>query len=91
MRREDLIRILAKKLDCTKQEAKTILDQIITTIKEGLLKDKKVLLKSIGLFTIQERKPKIGRLIKENKPIRIPARNVVKFSASRLLIKLLNE
>jgi DNA-binding protein HU-beta len=91
MRKEDFIRILAKKLDCTKQEAKTILDKIIATMKEGLLRDKKVLLKSIGLFTIQRRKPKIGRLIKENKPIPIPARKVVKFAASRLLIKLLNE
>ncbi len=66
-------------------EAQKIVDLILETIKERLVRGEKVLLSGFGCFTLMRRKDKKGVNPQTGEAMLIPGRNSIKFKLSKNL------
>jgi DNA-binding protein HU-beta len=86
MTKAELVEKIAKEADISKVAAATALnsfmDGVVKTLKK---KDGKVTLVGFGTFTKVRRKARTGRNPQSGAPIKIKARNVVKFKPGKLL------
>jgi len=74
----------------TKTLAGRIVDEVFETIKETLARGESVKVVKFGVFSTRDKKERIGRDINTGEPIRISARRVVRFKASRILLAAIN-
>lgn len=77
-------------LPLDKQKAAQIIELYIEIIKEGLEKDRKVMLSGFGSFEVREKNARRGRNPQTGDALTLRARKVVKFKVSQLLKKSLN-
>jgi DNA-binding protein HU-beta len=90
MNKFDLIDEIALKMR-TKEEASKFVEEIIGIIKKTLIKGEEIRISGLGTFKIRVRAPKIGRIVKRNIAIKLPASKTVKFKPSKQLLKSLNK
>lgn len=85
MNKSDLIEAIAKEAGISKPSAEkalnTLMDSVGTTLKKG----GKVAVVGFGTFSVSQRKARKGRNPQTGKEIKIPAKKVIKFSASSKL------
>ncbi len=83
MNKADLIVEIQKLLgkDASKACAERALDAVVTAIKAGVKKTKKLQLIGFGTFSVSKRKARTGINPKTKAKIQIKATNVVKFKA----------
>jgi len=74
-------------LKITKKGAVEIINTVLDKIKDALSTGNKVQLVGFGTFSVVKRKARQGRNPRTGKKIKIPARKVPKFSASKELKK----
>ena len=91
MTKEHLINAVAKALDITQVAADQATVAVLDSIKQGLVKDGKVVIRGFGLFTTKKKSKRMGRNPKTGAPAVIAARRVVSFKASKLLKAQVNE
>ncbi len=86
MTKAELVEKIAKEADISKVAAaaalNSFMDGVVKTLKK---KDGKVTLVGFGTFTKVRRKARTGRNPQTGAPIKIKARNVVKFKPGKLL------
>ena len=87
----DLIDSIYDNLPFDKQKATKIVEDWIELIKEGLDRDSKVMISGFGVFEVKEKKARPGRNPQTGDKITLAARRVVKFKASQILRKHLND
>lgn len=87
----DLIDSIYDNLPFDKQKATKIVEDWIELIKEGLDKDSKVMISGFGVFEVKEKEARPGRNPQTGDKITLAARKVVKFKASQILRKQLND
>lgn len=85
MNKEELISAMAKESGLTKAEARKALDAFMDAVKKAVSKEDKVTLVGFGSFEVVQRKAREGRDPRTGKPIKIPAKKVVKFKAGSTL------
>ena len=91
MTKEHLINAVAKALDITQVAADQATVVVLDSIKQGLVKDGKVVIRGFGLFTTKKKSKRMGRNPKTGAPAVIAARRVISFKASKLLKAQVNE
>lgn len=79
MNKSDLINKVANNNGLTKAKAKSVVEDVLTQIKEGVEQSGKVSLLGFGNFTKTTRKARVGRNPQTGGEIQIPEKNVVKF------------
>lgn len=84
MNKADLIDEVAKVVE-TKKAAAAAVDCMIDVITKTLKKKGKVTLVGFGTFSVSKRAARKGRNPRTGKEIKIPAKNVPKFSAGKEL------
>jgi len=87
----DLIDSIYDNLPFDKQKATKIVEDWIELIKEGLDRDSKVMISGFGVFEVKEKNARPGRNPQTGDKITLAARRVVKFKASQILRKQLND
>ena len=87
----DLIDSIYDNLPFDKQKATQIVEDWIELIKDGLDRDNKVMISGFGVFEVKEKNARPGRNPQTGEKITLDARKVVKFKASQILRKQLNE
>lgn len=87
----DLIDAIYDNLPFDKQKATQIVEDWIELIKEGLDKDSKVMISGFGVFEVKDKNSRPGRNPQTGDKITLSARKVVKFKASQILRKQLND
>ena len=86
MTKADLIEKMAKDAKISKVAAGTVLDSFMVNVTKALKKkDGKVTLVGFGTFSKVRQKARKGRNPQTGEPIKIKARNVVKFKAGKAL------
>ena len=85
MNKEELISAMAKESGLTKADARKALDAFMSSVKKAVAKNDKVTLVGFGSFEVVQRKAREGRDPRTGKPIKIPAKKVVKFKAGSAL------
>ena len=85
MTKADLVGVIAKAADITKDKAAKALDAYEDTVTKELKKNGKLVLVGFGTFSVAKRKAREGRNPQTGKTIKIPAKKVVKFKAGKNL------
>lgn len=87
----DLIDSIYDNLPFDKQKATQIVEDWIELIKDGLDRDHKVMISGFGVFEVKSKHARPGRNPQTGDKITLAARKVVKFKASQILRKQLND
>ena len=89
--KKDLINSLYMQIGFSKKISENILDDLLDTIIENLINEKKIKLSNFGTFSIRKKKSRIGRNPKTKEEKVIDSRNVVLFKPSKEFKKLIND
>lgn len=81
MNKAELIDAIAEKSGLTKVDSKKALDAFVESTVDALKKGDRVALVGFGSFSVATRAARDGRNPKDNTPLKIPAKKVVKFKA----------
>ena len=81
MNKTQLVDAIAKKASITKVDAKKALDAFINVTGEALKAGDKIALIGFGSFAVAKKPGRTGRNPRTGAPIKIAAKNVVKFKA----------
>jgi DNA-binding protein HU-beta len=85
MNKAQMIESIAKSAKLSKAKSKVALDSIVSIATKSLGKGQKISLVGFGTFLVYQKAARKGRNPQTGKEIRIPARKVVKFKASKSL------
>lgn len=91
MNKTDLVNYVSDKTLITKRDASIILDVVIDGLKESIYKGERIKIKDFGSFFIQNRKARTALNPKNQEVINVPAKKVIKFSASKSFLSCINK
>ena len=86
----DLADAIYDALSTDKQKATQIVEDYIEIIKDGLANEGKVMLSGFGAYEVKFKPPRRGRNPQTGESMILRARKIVKFKASQLLRKVIN-
>lgn len=90
MNKQELCSYISGKTNLPKSQCLKFIDTTFDTISGALKKGQEVRLIGFGTWKKAKRKARMGRNPQTGKAIKIPARNVVKFSAGSELFDMVN-
>jgi DNA-binding protein HU-beta len=88
MIKADIVKNVADTLKMKETDALRIVDAILESTKEIIVRDKRLEIRDFGVFQLKERKARIGRNPKNKKEYPIPARKVVTYKMGREMKKV---
>ena len=83
MNKTELIAALAQKADMTKVDAAKAFDALMDVTKETLKADEKISLIGFGTFSMQHKPARTAKNPRDGKMVKVPAKDVLKFKASK--------
>ena len=83
MKKSDIIRVIATDAEITKVQAEKALNSIVNTIVDEVVKNWEIRVSWLWTFKKVHREAKIARNPKTGETIKVPAKNVVRFKASK--------
>jgi len=86
MRKADLVASISDKTGVAKVDVLVTLETFFSEIKDTLADGENVYVRGFGSFILKKRAKKIGRHIKENKPIEIPEHFIPAFKPSKVFV-----
>lgn len=87
MTKEELVSILSKKTGIEAEIVTVIVNAFATEVSTQLLNGNSVHMRGFGSFMVKHRAQRVGRLIKRNKKLIIPAHDEPFFKPSEILKK----
>lgn len=86
MRKADLINKIAEKTEIPKVDVLVALETMFKEVKESLSKGENIYIRGFGSFITKKRAAKIGRNIKKNTAVHIPAHFIPAFKPAKEFI-----
>ncbi len=83
MIKADIVKSVGEALNMKDKEALAVVDAIVESMKEVIIRDKRLEVRDFGVFQVKERKQRIGRNPKNKKEYPIPPRKVVTFKSGK--------
>lgn len=83
MRKADIIQEIANKTGIAKVDILVTLEAFFQEVKQTVYEGENVSIRGFGTFTTQLRKAKLGRNIKANTEVHIPAHYIPKFKPAK--------
>lgn len=90
MNKLELVESMADESGLSKKDAEKALVAFVTVVAKGLKKGEDITLMGFGTFLNRATKARNGRNFKTGEVIKVPAKNSVKFKASRKLNDIIN-
>ena len=87
MRKADLINNISEKTGIPKVDVLVTVEALFKEIKDSLRTDENVYVRGFGSFIVKKRAKKIGRNIKKNTAIEIPAHNIPAFKPAKMFVE----
>ncbi len=91
MRKADLVSKISEETNIAKIDVLVALEHFFTNVKDALASGENVYIRGFGSFVLKKRAKKIGRHIKENRPIEIPEHFIPSFKPSKVFVDLVKE
>ncbi|HEK85981.1 MAG: HU family DNA-binding protein [Candidatus Saccharicenans sp.] len=91
MIKADLVEIVSKELNISKQEAELGVNLFFESIKEAILKGEEIEIRGFGSFRFRQRAPRSGRNPRTGQLVEVPPKKVLYFKPSKLLKEMLNQ
>ncbi len=85
-----VVNFLNESIGLSKRECLNFFENFIDIISNELSKEDNVKIVNFGVFTVNKKKPRIGRNPKTKEEVMISQRNVVKFKPSESLVNQAN-
>jgi DNA-binding protein HU-beta len=85
MTKADLVSHLAESAGITKVQSTVALDSLVEAVTKILKKEKRFAISGLGTFSVKNRKARKGRNPKTGATIKIKAKNVIRFKATKTL------
>ena len=85
MNKAELVKRMAEIAEVPKAAAEKLLDAFMKAVEEAISKGDKVVLVGFGSFQVTKRAAREGRNPRTGKPIKIPAKKIVKFKPGKKL------
>lgn len=86
MRKADLVSRIAEKTNVPKVDVLMTLESFFTEVKESLANKENVYIRGFGSFIAKKRAEKVGRNIKQNKAMVIPAHYIPAFKPAKAFV-----
>ncbi|MEX0811901.1 MAG: HU family DNA-binding protein [Chitinophagales bacterium] len=86
MRKADLIADISEKTGIAKVDVLVTLEAFFKEIKDNLKKGENIYIRGFGSFIIKRRAAKVGRNIKKNVAIDIPAHYIPSFKPAKVFV-----
>lgn len=86
MRKADLVNIIAEKTGVPKVDVLVTMETFFSEIKASLQKNENVYIRGFGSFITKRRAKKVGRHIKNNVSIEIPAHYIPSFKPAKIFV-----
>lgn len=90
MNKSELVRKMSDNLGMTQTEVREIVDMLLEEMTQTLIDGKRIEVRNFGVFEARWRNEKVGRNVKKNIPVPIPAQRWIFFRAGRNVLKALN-
>jgi DNA-binding protein HU-beta len=90
MTKSNLIDRVSEATQVTKKDAELVVDAVLNSITEALVKGEKVDLRGFGSFQVSEKMERQGRNPRTGETMTIPARNIAVFKPSKELAVRVN-
>lgn len=90
MNKAELIKHLAESTDVTKAQAESVLNALVTTIKDTVRAGNEIAITDLGKFSSTQRAARTGRNPKTGEDVQIAAKRAPKFSPAKAFKELLN-
>ncbi|MEM9991949.1 MAG: HU family DNA-binding protein, partial [Bacteroidota bacterium] len=87
MRKADIVAAVSEKTGVQKIDVLVALEAFFTEVKDSLANGENVYVRGFGSFIVKKRAEKIGRHIKENKAIVIPAHYIPAFKPAKIFVE----
>ena len=91
MRKADLVSKIAEETNVPKVDVLVTMEALFAEIKDALANEENVYIRGFGSFVLKKRAKKIGRHIKENRPIEIPEHYIPSFKPSKVFVDLVKD
>lgn len=91
MRKADLVAQISEKTGVPKVDVLVTLETFFTEVKDSLSDAENVYIRGFGSFVVKKRAKKIGRHIKKNQAIEIPAHFIPSFKPSKSFVEQVKE
>lgn len=91
MRKADLVNTISEKTGVPKVDVLVTLEMFFKEVKKSLSGGDNVYIRGFGSFIIKKRAKKIGRHIKKNKAIEIPAHYIPAFKPAKVFVEQVKE
>ena len=91
MRKADLVSIISEKTGVPKVDVLVSLETFFSTVKGTLAEGENVYVRGFGSFIIKRRAKKIGRHIKKNIAMEIPAHSIPAFKPSKIFMEMVKD
>jgi len=88
MRKADMVARIAEKTGIPKVDVLVTLESFFKEVKTSLSEDEPVYIRGFGSFIIKKRAAKIGRNIKKNVAVKIPAHFIPAFKPAKTFSQL---
>ena len=88
MRKADLVNRISEKTGIQKIDVLVTLESFFKEVKDSLKDGENVYVRGFGSFVVKQRAEKIGRNIKKNTAIVIPAHSIPSFKPSKTFVEL---
>ncbi len=83
MKKSDIVAVIAKETGIDNVTVQRIVETLMGTVKESLMKDKNVYLRGFGSFIVKKRAQKTARNISKNTSIIIPEHYIPHFKPAK--------
>lgn len=83
MRKIDLVNNVSEKTGLSKVDVLVVIEATIVEIKNSMAGNENVYIRGFGSFIIKKRAAKIGRNVKKNTTVHIPAHNIPAFKPAK--------
>lgn len=87
MRKADLVTAISEKTGVPKVDVLVTLETFFKEVKNSLAEGENVYVRGFGSFVIKRRAKKIGRHIKKNEAIEIPAHFIPAFKPAKIFVE----
>ena len=87
MRKADLVTAISEKTGVPKVDVLVALETFFKEVKNSLAEGENVYIRGFGSFVIKRRAKKIGRHIKRNEAIEIPAHFIPSFKPAKVFVE----
>jgi len=87
MTKAEIVKKISEETGIEKEAVQAIVEVLMTTMKNSMVKGENIYLRGFGSFIIKKRAEKTGRNISKNTSVKIPAHNVPTFKPCKEFVE----